>query len=89
MRYDLSNPKCFEFVADVLGPGFDQNDLAIFEADELSTCIICGARFTSVHDFDAEERDRSGELICEECDASGEHDPLDSREHGTYDARWL
>lgn len=84
MRLEPHTPAYEQWIADNLGSDFDEADVFDLLNDETETCIICGCRFTSKHDFEPDAYEIDGDRVCLECDAMGEHDPVDPvREWGT------
>lgn len=72
----VPNTRAFDdFVSDHYGEATEDTRL-IVEHDLLTPCIVCGALFTSEHDFDADEHERHGEWICHECSAEEHYDPF-------------
>lgn len=85
MRLEPHTPAYANWIADNLGPDFSEADVFDLLHDETEACMICGDRFTSKHDFEPDAYEVYGERICHDCDAMGEHDPINpQREWGTW-----
>lgn len=77
MQLDPTTHEGQKFLADHFGGSFTAEDVDIFVSDECEACLICGGLFTSKHDFEPDAYEVHGQRICTECDACGEHDPID------------